>query len=548
MLEAGISINRNVGIAFAEKFPMQTRELIVALADINQILNNAGNFSRIYTLALERAANWLGVQNAAVWLRRQENSSTDLVAVARSSATAGPSVTERMLRRWWSDADQCAISDEAIARSETVAHARAQAASANHTGRTAPASRAAMIICTPILSPQNKAVGALGIELLQATDDDCARSIEFLQLIAAMFARAWQMQQLLAQTTTPPLLPLLDEDVGLRDELGLRYDFSHIIGNSGPMRQVYEQIAQVACTKATVLITGESGTGKELIAHALHTNSPRLAGAFIKVNCGALPETLIESELFGHERGAFTGAHVRRQGRFELAHGGTLFLDEVGELSAAAQVKLLRVLQEGELERVGGEETVKVDVRLIAATNRDLEKEVAAGRFRADLFYRLNLFPIMLPSLRERREDILPLAEHFLVRYARKLEKPARRFSPQATALLQTHDWPGNVRELENAIERAAVVADGQTVEHYHLPPVLQTARATSTSLDGAPNGNLSASTLAEAVATYERTLICDALRTTRGKRAQAAKLLGLSERLLAYKIKKHQIDNNSFQ
>jgi Nif-specific regulatory protein len=328
-----------------------------------------------------------------------------------------------------------------------------------------------------------------------------------------------------------------DEGAGLREELSKRYDFSRIIGESGPMQQIYEQIAQIACTKTTVLITGESGTGKELVADALHINSPRAGKPFIKINCAALAENLIESELFGHERGSFTDAGVRRIGRFELADGGTLFLDEIGELGLSAQVKLMRVLQNKEFERLGGTQTVKVDVRLIAATNRDLEKNVAGGGFHAGLYYRLNLFPIIVPPLRERREDILPLAEYFLAKYSRN--QGQRRFSSQAVELLTSYDWPGNVRELENAIERAVVVADGKVVQHFHLPPALQTIR---------PARLLAGGNLFSAVDNYEKELICAALQTTRGKRAQAAELLGISDRVLSYKIKKHKIDCAKFR
>ena len=331
---------------------------------------------------------------------------------------------------------------------------------------------------------------------------------------------------------------MLDENEDLRAELSQRYDFSRLLGDSGPMRQVYEQIAQVACTGATVLINGETGTGKELVARALHVNSPRAEKPFIKVNCAALPESLIETELFGHERGAFTDATAEKPGRFELAEEGTLFLDEIGELSLNAQVKLLRVLQEREFERVGGTETRKADVRVIAATNRDLEQEVGAARFRADLYYRLNMFTITTPPLRQRREDIAPLAEHFLRKHAQDRRHSPSRLTKSALKLLMAHDWPGNVRELENALERAVVVAGAALIHPHHLPSALQT-------LEPAEIGALS---LLESVEAYERSLICEALKTTRGNRNQASKRLRISERLLSYKVKKHAIDCNTFR
>ena len=276
---------------------------------------------------------------------------------------------------------------------------------------------------------------------------------------------------------------LVEENTQLREELRERYDFSNIVGSSNAMRQVYEQVSQVARTNTTVLIRGESGTGKELIAHAIHYNSLRAKKPFVKVSCAALPETLIESELFGYEKGAFTGAQARKKGRFELAEGGTLFLDEIGDLDPQTQVKLLRVLQEREFERVGGTETIKVNVRLIAATNKDLEKAIAEGKFREDLYYRLNVFAIFVPPLRERKPDVLLLADHFLEKFSLEHGKNIRRISTPAIDMLMSYHWPGNVRELENTIERAVLVCEGQVIHAHHLPPTLQTAEASGTTI-----------------------------------------------------------------
>src|SRR5213079_764492 len=259
-------------------------------------------------------------------------------------------------------------------------------------------------------------------------------------------------------------------------ELRERYDFSNFVGTSGPMRQIFEQVAQVAGTNTTVLVRGESGTGKELIAHAIHYSSLRAKKPFVKVSCAALPDSLIESELFGYEKGAFTGAESRKKGRFELADGGTLFLDEIGEVNPPTQVKLLRVLQQREFERVGGTETVKANVRLIAATNKDLERAIAAGSFREDLYYRLNVFTIFAPPLRERKADLLLLADHFVEKFAREHRRSIKRISTPAIDMLTSYHWPGNVRELSNVIERAVVVCDSQVVHAHHLPPTLQTA------------------------------------------------------------------------
>jgi Nif-specific regulatory protein len=288
-----------------------------------------------------------------------------------------------------------------------------------------------------------------------------------------------------------------------------------------------------------VLIRGESGTGKELVAHAIHYNSPRSEKPFVKVSCGALPEGLIESELFGYEPGAFTDARGQKKGRFELAHGGTLFLDEVGELSRSTQVKLLRVLQEREFERLGGVRPIKVDVRLVAATNKDLEAAVQQGEFREDLYYRLNVFSLFMPPLRDRRPDILLLADHFVEKYAAANGKDVRRIATTAIDMLMSYHWPGNVRELENCIERAVLVCDGGVVHAHHLPPTLQTAEV---------SGTLPRRSLSTAVESYEKDLILDALKSARGNRAKAARLLDTTERILGYKVVRYGIDPRRFR
>jgi Nif-specific regulatory protein len=332
---------------------------------------------------------------------------------------------------------------------------------------------------------------------------------------------------------------LVDENTHLRQELKAKYDFPNLVGTSGPMRGVFDQVAQVARTNTTVLIRGESGTGKELIAHAIHYNSLRAAKPFVKVSCGALPDTLIESELFGYEKGAFTDAHQRRKGRFELAEGGTLFLDEIGDINLQTQVKLLRVLQAREFERLGGTETIKSNVRLIAATNKTLETAMADGTFREDLYYRLNVFTIFVPPLRERKPDILLLADHFLQKFASEHSKPIRRIATPAIDMLMSYHWPGNVRELENVLERSVLVCEGQVLHAHHLPPTLQTAETSETTL---------AQPLEEAVGAYERDLITDALKSARGNRARAARLLQTTERILNYKVRKYAIDYRRFR
>jgi two-component system response regulator HydG len=326
---------------------------------------------------------------------------------------------------------------------------------------------------------------------------------------------------------------LREENLALRERLGDRFDFSKIIGKSEKMKELFDLLAQVAPTDATVLILGESGTGKELVANAIHHNSPRATQPFIKVACAALPETLLESELFGHEKGAFTGAIARKEGRFQLAHRGAILLDEVGEMSATTQAKILRVLQEKEFEPLGSTRVVKVDVRVIAATNKDLEKEIREGRFREDLFYRLNVVPVSLPPLRERKEDILALASHFLSIYREKNKKELREISGKALDLLVRYDWPGNIRELENCIERAVVIARGEIIAPADLPPQIQ---ALSSEKEDSEVRFPSGISLQE----VEKALILRTLEDTGGNRSRAAEILGINRRTLQMKLKEY--------
>ena len=301
------------------------------------------------------------------------------------------------------------------------------------------------------------------------------------------------------------------------------------------VRQLNSEISKVADSSTSVLITGETGTGKEVVAREIHERSPRRFSPLVKVNCGAIPENLIESELFGHEKGAFTGATTQRKGRFEMARGGTIFLDEIGELPMNAQVKLLRVLQEREFERVGGHETIKINVRVIAATNRSLEEEVQEGNFRADLYYRLNVFPIHVPSLRERGADIMLLADHFVQRFSEELAKSVSRIDTPAIDMLMAYHWPGNVRELENTVERAVLLSEDGVIHGHHLPPSLQMKE---------PDKILAQKGKFETlVQNYERQLIVEALKESWGNQTEAARILGTTKRVVQYKIQKLEID-----
>jgi DNA-binding NtrC family response regulator len=326
---------------------------------------------------------------------------------------------------------------------------------------------------------------------------------------------------------------LREENEELKKRLGEQFDFGNIIGRSPAMQRVFETLSLVAPSDATVLITGESGTGKELIASALHHNSNRKNGPFIKVNCASLHENLLESELFGHEKGAFTGADSRRLGRFEMADGGTLFLDEIGDMSPQTQAKILRVLQEGEVERLGGNTTITVDVRLVAATHRNLNRMVEEGTFRQDLFFRLSVVPIALPPLRKRIEDIPTLANFFLNKYAKKNKKDIKGFHPQALMLLARYSWPGNIRELENTIERAVILCLGEQITPRELPPQMLPDDIAITDTTIATQSGLTLKDM-------EREAIRATLKQTDGNKSRSAKLLGIARQTLLNKIKEY--------
>jgi len=382
-------------------------------------------------------------------------------------------------------------------------------------------------LCVPI-TYEDRVVGILSADKWHKNVKSLDGELLIMSAVAELIAKAVH------------ILALEEENRRLRRLVNQgKSPSASIIGHSKAMQEVFGLIRHVADSGTTVLIVGETGTGKELVARAIHENSPRRKGPLIQVNCAALPDTLIESELFGFEKGAFTGAVQRHRGRFEEAHGGTIFLDEVSELSAAAQAKLLRVLQERQFQPLGSSRLVKTDVRVIGATNRPLEEAIAAGRFRSDLYYRLSVFPIYLPPLRERGNDIILLADHFLLKYAKELGKPVKKISPAVIEAFLSHPWPGNVRELENCMERAVLLADSDTVETSHLPPSLQTRGRE----EGKEGGLLST-----VVKAQERSLIIDALREARGNQSEAARILGTTKRIIQYRIKKMGIDAAAFK
>jgi len=389
-------------------------------------------------------------------------------------------------------------------------------------------------ICVPV-KKGNQVVGALSVDRPYDQHYSLKDGQKLLSVVATMIAQHVINLEIIRREKEQ----LREENKRLRDELENKYRVTNIVGNSNKMREVFQMISQVCKSSATVLVRGESGTGKELVANSVHYNSPRAKGPFIKVNCAAIPANLIESELFGHEKGAFTGAIKQKLGKFELAHKGTIFLDEIGSIGLDVQANLLRVLQEKEFERVGGQRTIKVDVRIVAATNKNLEKAVEDGSFRGDLYYRLNVFPIYMPPLRERKTDILLLADHFLEKYSKENDKDIKRFSTPAIDMLMDYHWPGNVRELENCIERSVLLCDGGVIHSYHLPPTLQTGKESDT---------LPELSLEDAVANLEREMIIDALKNTRGNITEAAKVLKTTVRKFAYKAKRFGVHYSHYR
>ena len=390
-------------------------------------------------------------------------------------------------------------------------------------------------VCVPI-KIGNEVMGAISADRPSKEEKSLKDDVRLLTIIASSISQAVRLRQ----HAQEELEKVREENRRLQDQLKDRYKPKSIVGNSKVMQSVYTLIEQVSKTNATVLILGESGVGKERVAHAIHYASNRANMPFVKVNCAALPESLIESELFGHEKGAFTGAAGVRKGRFEIAHKGTIFLDEIGDLPPGVQIKLLRVLQERELERVGGNETIKVDVRVITATNRNLETLMAEGRFREDLYYRLNVFPVLVPPLRERKTDIMLLVDYFIEKSSKENDKKIVSISTTATNMLMNYHWPGNVRELENCIERAAILSTDGVIHSYHLPPNLQ-----RTETENVPIGS---GGFKDMLTNMERGIIVEELKRSRGNMAKAARALGMTERMIGLRVARYGIEPSRFK
>ncbi|MDR1243278.1 MAG: sigma 54-interacting transcriptional regulator [Deltaproteobacteria bacterium] len=441
-------------------------------------------------------------------------------------------------------------------------------------------------ICVPI-ALNGKILGALSADRLFADSVCMDEDMRLLQVLASLIAKAVQTRQdFIAMHSA-----VMEENRRLQYLVHNKFSQDKMVGSSAAIRSVMEELRQVSSSNATVLLRGESGTGKELVAGLIHANSPRAGRPFIKINCAALPEGLVESELFGSERGAFTGSVASRKGRFEMAHGGTLFLDEVADMTTLTQSKLLRAIQEKEFERVGGSETIRVDVRLIAATNRNLEEMVSAGLFRQDLYYRLSVFPIILPPLRRRRDDIMPLAVHFIDKISEVNHKKILRIAPDAITMLMQYDWPGNIRELENVIERAIILSGAEgVIDCRHLPAWLQpggtdaanhphasapaeewkkrVADASTANGNGAngrradgygteeeygreaagPFTSTEDATLEEALNALEKRMIMESLEESGGNMAKAARKLGITERIMGLRMKKYSLDYRYFR
>ncbi len=390
-------------------------------------------------------------------------------------------------------------------------------------------------ICVPI-KIGSEVIGTLSADRQFNKNITFEEDVQLLTIIGSSISQAVRLRQLAQEE----LEKVREENQRLQDALKNRYRPKTIVGNSKIMQDVYHLIEQVSKTNTTVLILGESGVGKERVAHAIHYGSTRADRPFVKINCAALPESLIESELFGHEKGAFTGAVTARKGRFEMAHTGTIFLDEIGDIPLTLQTKLLRILQEKEFERIGGDTTIKIDTRVITATNRNLETLMQEGKFREDLYYRLNVFPVVVPPLRERKTDTMLLADYFIEKYGKEHDKKIVSISTSATDMLMNYHWPGNVRELENCMERAIILCADGVIQSYHLPPNLQ--KSDIGGLQGKEG------TFREIIVNMEREIIIDELKKSRGNMAKAARVLGITERMIGIRMAKYMIDPTQFK
>ncbi|MCR5814955.1 MAG: sigma 54-interacting transcriptional regulator [Desulfovibrio sp.] len=496
----------------AKPFP-KAQDRLNLLHELSELMHTFGDIAKALDMALELMAKHLAIRRGSITLISPETGEI------RTEASYGMTASERQ-RGTYQKGEGITGRVVASGTSMAVSDVSSDPRFLNRTGSRDLQTEAIGFCCVPIML-NGQVVGALSVDSVN-TDPDFIQLLEIAATLLAHAAMEWQSRM-------DGQSPVSKRPPGM-------------IGHSSEMENVYQLIHQVADSTAAVLLQGESGTGKELCAHALHLQSARAKGPFISLNCAALPEQLIESELFGHEKGAFTGAQSQRKGRFELAHTGTLFLDEIGDLALTTQAKLLRVLQEKQFERVGGNQTINVDVRFISATHRNLMQMVAQGSFRQDLFYRINVFPIFLPPLRQRSEDILPLCQHFLKKFAQENSTSQIKISSKAIDLLQQYDWPGNVRELENVLLRAVLLlGQEKLITPDHLPTLL--------SQDNGPKSQSTPkASLPQRLAQVEKTALIEALEQSQGKISAACTYLGITQRIFAYKMRKYQLNYHDFR
>ena len=517
-------------------FRNETNELRL-LFEVSRALDGASELGDQLDKTLELVARYTGMMRGTLLLV-DENT-----AEITAEASYGLSVAERQRARYKIGEG---VTGKVIQTGSPVivTNISADPLFLNRTGARDIQKENISFICVPILI-QGKAVGALSADCLFAESICLEEDMRLLQILASLIARAVQIRREFKAMHSA----VVEENRRLQHIVRTSFHPAGMVGSSPAFRQLMLEVAQVSSSGATVLLRGESGTGKELVANTIHANSPRAGKPFIRINCAALPENLVESELFGHERGAFTGAVGVRKGRFEMAHGGTLFLDEIGDMPLGTQVKLLRVLQEKEFERVGGETTLRVDVRLVAATNQDLEAMVKRGAFREDLYYRISVFPILLPPLRERQGDIMTLATRFVEQMSQRHGRKDISISAEAAEVLMSYSWPGNIRELENVIERAVILCAHQDqiraaqLSAWLRPdaPVTAVAQAHHIALP-------QTASLHDVLHAVEERMIRDALENTGGNMAKAAACLGISERIMGLRMKKYSLEYRLFR
>jgi len=500
-------------------------ELLI-LSKLSRILIEQLEVSELLTRVIKLLQEHLGFKQSALSLRSDQRLIIEASyglsesAIARASYRIGEGITGKVV-----------LSGQSVITPESNEFADSLKEPSLHIGKS--------FICVPI-KHSGAIIGALSATFSQLDSDSSHKVVNLLEIVAHIIADAIDASRTLMHERQ-----LLErENDRMRIELGENKSFANIVGHSSAMRSVYMELSKVARTNANVLLLGESGTGKELLAQAIHYSSEHSEGAFVAVNCAALPEGLIESELFGHEKGAFTGAIKQRIGRFEEAHNGTLFLDEIGDIPLHTQIKLLRVLQEKSFQRVGSQQSIQSHARIIAATSRDLLKMKEDGSFREDLYYRLAVLPIIVPPLRSRKADIISLCDHFLAKYNKHYNKEVKRITTPAIDMLMTYHWPGNVRELENMIERAVIITNDSAIKAVDLPPSLQTAAATRVP-PVAPSSNAKhdSSNFDELCAAFEKELITTALKQSHGNISAAARELGTTLRKLNYRIKQLHIE-----